>query len=161
MVFEILKTKLETLNTDCEDVARSAINDLYACAKYDGSRFVVPSFDEAAAVLLNLIAAKERAFLHEIDRVLRTPGVKMDFADFDKARELILELFAKQHYLERLRIFSEGIARRARGYGQQLDLDAYGAKLAEAAYRAGVMNAVARAQRNVIAELELHANAVR
>lgn len=56
-----------------------------------------------------------------------------------------------------MRIFSEGIARRASSYRLVFDAQAHRVDSHESAYRVVARNALDSARRNVIAELELHA----
>lgn len=156
MIADILKTKLEAIDTECESEVRPEVNKLYAEAHYDGSKFCVPSFQGAGALWLNLIKKKEREFIREIARVLVTPGVTVNKADAVAVRRMIEDAFADDHYLERMRIFHEGIARKAVSYGLVYNAHAYGIDTYESAYRADIMNALRIARNNVIAELELH-----
>lgn len=132
------------------------MDKLYADARYDGSRFYVPSFQAAGALWLNLIVTKEREFIQEIARVLKTLDATLQKKDAAAIKRMIEEVFAEARYLERMRIFSEGVARKARSYGLVFDAQAHGVNIAESAYRAGAMNALRRARSNVLAEFKLH-----
>lgn len=156
MIAEILKTKLEAIDTECEGTVRPEVDKLYAEAHYDGSKYCVPSFQVAGTIWLNLIKKKEREFIREIARVLATPGVTVSKADAVAVRRIIEDAFADDHYLERMRTFQEGIARKAGSYGLVFDAQVHGIDTHESAYRAGTMNALRIARNNVIAELELH-----
>ena len=105
-MLEILKTKLQAIDSECESMARSEIDTYYQSAKYDGSRFVVPPFQEVSAVWLKLIADKERRSQEELAKVADLNGI-------------ISGLFDDSRYLNRLKGFSEGIDRKAASYGIQ------------------------------------------
>jgi hypothetical protein len=152
MIADILKTKLEAIDAYCEGAVRTEVNRLHAEARYDGYRFRVPSFEDAEKLWLNLIVEKEREFIREIGRVLSTPGAVLGKKDAATIKEAIDNFFSEDRYIERLRLFSEGVARTARSYGLVFNAQ----DISEAAYRAGAMNALRRARKNVIAELELH-----
>lgn len=155
MVGDILKTKLEAIDGECEAASRPAVDELYDAARYDGSRFVVPSFQAAGAVWLRVIAEKERSFIAEVGRVLRTPGATLNEHGRKQIQEVIDTSFSESRYLERLKQFPEGVARRAASYGIALDLNTYRFDLADSAYRVGVMNSLRKARTNVLAELAL------
>jgi hypothetical protein len=156
MVADILKTKIEAIDAECEAATRPGVNRLYAEARYDGSRFCVPSFRAASAIWLSLIAEKERRFIEEVGRVLRTPGSFLSGEGEIKIRGVIETVFSDDKYLERLRVFSEGVVRQAASYGLPLDLAAQRFDMADSAYRAGVMNAVRKARTTILAEIALH-----
>ena len=155
MIADILKIKLEALDTECEDTVRSEVGELFAEAHCDSSKYCVPSFQDAGALWLNLIKKKEREFIQEIARVLAAPGVTVKKADVVAVRRIIEDAFADDRYLERMRIFHEGIARKAGSYGLVFDAQVYRFDIHDSAYRADAMNALRFARNNVIAELEL------
>jgi hypothetical protein len=156
MVTDILKTRLTSIDMECESASRPAIDRLYGQAQYDGSKFIVPSFQEASAVWVGLIAEKEQRFSAEIERVLGKPGMVLDSTGVNEIQEYLEALLSTEKYLERLERFSEGVARSASRYGITLDLTKYRFDLANAAYRTGVMNASRAALKSVVAELELN-----
>ncbi len=155
MVAGILKTKLEAIDADCEGVVLSEIDKLYAEARYDGSKFHVPSFQAAGKLWLDLIARKEREFVKEVSRILGTPGVILNVEDAAEVRSFVEGVFAEVRYVERMRIFSEGVGRKAASYGLAFDAKVHRIDIPDAAYRAGAMNALRRARANVLAEVEL------
>ncbi|KRH98820.1 hypothetical protein [Curvibacter sp. PAE-UM] len=155
MIAGILKTKLEAIDADCEGAVIPAINKLYADARYDGSRFRVPSFQAAGALWIDLIARKEREFVKEIARILGAPGVILTVAGTAEVRSFVEGIFSEGRYVERMRIFSEGVGRAAASYGLAFDPMVHRIDIHDAAYRAGAMNALRRARTNVLAEIEL------
>lgn len=154
-IAEILRTKLQGIDTECEAAALLDINNLYGQARYDGSKFVAPSFQDAGAVWLKLISEKERRFVSEVERVCAVSDTVLDAGGQKKVEEIIGQLLGEDRYIERLQGFSEGVARRAASYGSQPDLGRR-FNIADAAYRAGVMNATRKARNNVQAEMSLH-----
>ena len=156
MIASVLQTKLEALDAECEAAARPSVDKLYVEARYDGSRFCVPSFQAAGKIWLDVIAEKERHFIWEIGRVMGTPGAILSQAGGAKIQGVVEATFSDFKYLERLVRFSEGVAQRAAAYGIRLDLVAYRLDIADSAYRAGVTSAVRKARANVLAELALH-----
>jgi hypothetical protein len=155
MVTSILKTKLEAINADCEGAVIPEIHKLYAEARYDGSRFQAPSFQAAGALWLGLIARKEREFIKEISRVLGTPGAILSAEGTAEVRGFVEGILSEDRYVERMRIFSEGVDRKAASYGLVLDTTVHRIDIPDSAYRAGAMNALRRARANVLAEIEL------
>jgi hypothetical protein len=155
-VTEILRTKLQGIDTECETAARPDIDKLYGQARYDGSRFIVPSFQEAGAVWLKLISEKERRFVSEIERVCAVSNAILDATARGKVEEIIDELFDDDRYIDRLKNFSEGIVRIASRYGLALNLSERRFDIVNTAYRAGVMNTARRARKNMRAEIALH-----
>lgn len=155
MIANILKIKLEAIDADCESSVELDINKLYAEARYDGSRFCVPSFQTAGNLWLGLIAGKERDFVAEIAKVLKTPGVMVTKDDMAGIRAAIEVFFVDGFYLNRMQIFSEGVARIAASYGGSFDPAVHRVDLRDAAYRAAATNALRRARATIFAELEL------
>ena len=155
MIANILKTKLEAVDADCESAVMLGVNKLYAEARYDGSRFCVPSFQAAGLLWIDLIASKKRDFVLEIGKVLRTPGVVVTKGEMATIKLAIEGFFAESLYTDRMQIFSEGVARTAASYGVSFDAAGYRVDVRDAAYRAGAMNALRGARATVLAELEL------
>lgn len=155
MIANLLKTKLEAIDADCESATTHDVNKLYAAARYDGSRFSVPSFQVAGTLWIGLIASKERDFVAEIGKVLRAPGVVITADDTAGIKLAIEGFFAEGLYLDRMQIFSEGVARMAASYGVSFDAAGHRLDVRDAAYRSGAMNALRRARATVLAELEL------
>jgi hypothetical protein len=155
MVAGILKTKLEAIDADCEGAVRPEIDKLYAEARYDGSRFRVPSFQGAGALWLGLIASKEREFITEISRVLGTPGAILNAKGTAEVRNFVERIFSEDRYIERMRIFSEGVSRKAASYGLVFDTTVHRIDIPDSAYRAGAMNSLRQARANVLAEIDL------
>ncbi|AJY50437.1 hypothetical protein [Halomonas sp. KO116] len=155
-MLEILKTKLQAVDSECESIARSEIDTYYQSAKYDGNRFVVPSFPQVSAVWLKLIADKEKLSKEEIAKVLSHPNSEISFREIAELNGLISELFNDSRYLDRLSGFSEGIGRKASSYGIQFDPTVYRFDLHESAYQVGVKNSLRKARRVLTAEVSLH-----
>lgn len=125
MVAGILKTKLEAIDADCEGAGLPEIDKLYAEARYDGSRFRVPSFQSAGAIWIGMILTKEREFIKEIARVLGTPGAILSVEGTADVRSLVEGIFSEDRYVERMQIFSEGVGRKASSYGLAFDATAH------------------------------------
>lgn len=155
MIASILKTKLDAIDVDCEGAAIHEIDKLYAEVRYDGSRFRVPSFQAAGASWLDLIARKEIEFIKEIARVLGTPGATLSVEGTVEMRSYVEIIFSDDRYVERMRIFAEGVRRNAASYGLAFDTRVPRIDIPDAAYRAGAMNALRRARASIIAEIEL------
>jgi hypothetical protein len=77
-VLEIVKTKLQAVDGECESKARVQINTCYESATYNGTRFVVPFFPDVSTVWLELIEEKERRSLEELSKVLSHPNSEID-----------------------------------------------------------------------------------
>lgn len=159
MLADILKTKFDAVDTESESAARAEVDNFYDEARYDGSRFCVPSFEAVGAVWLRLIARKEQGLIQEITRVLRTPGATLDKKGVTAVKGKVEAVFAEGHYIDRLRVFFEGVARKAASYGVTFDPNAHRVDIAESAYRVGTMNALRKARSNVLAELTLQSQA--
>ena len=155
-MLEILKTKLQAIDSECEATARSEIDAYYQSAKYDGNRFVVPSFQKVSAVWLKLIADKENLSKDELAKVLSHPNSEISSKEMVELNGLISGLFDGSRYLDRLSGFSEGIGRKAASYGIQFDPSVYRFDLHESAYRVGVKNSLRKARRVLTAEVSLH-----
>ena len=153
---DILKTRLEAINTDCEAEIQLEITKLYNEARYDGTKFRVPSFHIAGSLWLEGIAKKERAFIGEVARVLKTPGALLPQSEANEVYSFIEKIFSEDKYIDRLSQFSEGVARKATSFGLAFDPQAQGVDLRVTAFRAGAMNALRRAKANIVAEIELN-----
>lgn len=157
-VADILRTKLEAIDADCESALTPEVVKLCAEARYDGSKFHVPSFQAAGALWLGLIVRKEHEFIAEIARVLRTPGVILSGKDAVAVRNGIDEIFSGARYLERMQILSGRVARAAERYGLVFDATVHRVDIPDSAYSAGAMKALRKARANVLAELDLHSH---
>lgn len=158
---QALKTRLEAIDAECEGAARPAIDKFYEEARYDGSRFCVPSFRAVGAVWLRLVAEKERRFITEIGGILGHSAAGLSRDGRATIQAFIDATFSEAKYLDRLVRFSEGVGRRAASYGVKFDAAMYRFDVADSAYRVGVMNAARKARSNVLAEIDLrsHPNA--
>lgn len=156
MLGDILKTKLESADAECESTAAAEIQALYSQAHYDGSRFVAPSFQEAGSVWIKLVKAKENEFIQEIVRVSTTSGAYLSRKDVKSVTKVLEHLFRDERYLERVRVFSEGVVRTASRYGIAFEAEAHGLRIHGPGYQAAAKNALRRARKNVMSELELH-----
>lgn len=152
-VLEIVKTKLQAVDGECESKARVQINTCYESATYNGTRFVVPFFPDVSTVWLELIEEKERRSLEELSKVLSHPNSEIDPKGQVEIEKLVDIFFAEPGYVDRLSGFSEGLGRKAMSYGIQFDPSIYRFDLHDSAYRAGVKNALRKARRSLTAEV--------
>lgn len=158
MLSSILKTKLVTIDNECEVSARNEIDNFYREVLYDGSGFRYPSFQEVGGVWQKLIQRKEKEFIVETKRVLDA----MVAIDGDQVGDVlaIVEGFLQDNlYSERLKRFAEDVARKASSYGIPFNRNpgaSRGADLADAAYRVCVINLLRAARRNISTELQLY-----
>ncbi|MFK7161825.1 hypothetical protein V6U78_12345 [Marinospirillum sp. MEB164] len=155
-MLEILKTKLKAIDSECESTARSEIDAYYQSAKYDGSRFVVPSFQKVCAVWLKLIADKENLSKEELTKIWSHPNSEISSKEISELNGLISELFDDSRYLDRFSSFSEDIGRKAASYGIQFDPIVYRFDFHESAYRVSVKNSLRKARRVLTDEVSLH-----
>jgi hypothetical protein len=153
---ELLKTKLNAINADCEQNARAEIDNFYAEAKFDGTHFRVPSFRSVIAVWLRLIATKESEFLAEIARVLKLTQERLSEEDISQLKKVIEEYFTESRYADRMNRFIESIKRKYARYGLAFDPQAYRADIYLSEFQVGILNSIRRARANLLAELYLY-----
>lgn len=160
----ILNTRLKTLDTECERAAKTELDNLFEDAYNGGTNFRAPSPQAAEAIWLKLIARKEREFIQEIDKVLKPKSADQTAArpaisgqeDISATEEAIDELFADDRYMERMQDFYREAARKAALYASSFDAQAKRLDLIDATYRTGITNALRKARRNVLVELEAY-----
>lgn len=160
MVSSILKTKLVTIDNECEASARNEIDNFYREVFYDGSRFRYPSFQDVGGVWLKLIQRKEKEFIDETKRVLDAM-MAIDEDQLRDARAAVESFLQDNLYSERLKRFAEGVERKASSYGISFNLNqgaSHSADLADAAYRCGVINLLRTARRNISTEFQLYSS---
>lgn len=152
-LYEVLATKLSAIDRDCESAALVEIRSLHSQAAYDGGRFRVPSFQEVTSVWLRLIKRKEKEFCAEIARLLSSGQLQPDEAFFASATTLTENYFSEHLFANRLKLFIDGIERKASSYGLKFDAQAHRIDLTAAAYAAEVKNRLSDARKNTHAEL--------
>lgn len=163
MLSSILKTKLVTIDNECEARARNEIDNFYKEVLYDGSGFRYPTFQEVGGVWQKLIQRKEKEFINETKRVLDA----IVAIDGDQVSDVltIVEGFLQDNlYSERLKRFAEDVARKASSYGIPFNRNpgaSRSADLADAAYRVCVINLLRAARRNISTELQLYSSSRR
>lgn len=155
-MLEILKTKLQAIDSECEATVRSEIETFYQSAKYDGNRFVVPSFNQVGAVWLKHIGVKEKLLKEELHKVMSHPNFEIGSKEITELNNLISEIFDDSRYLNRLRGFSEGLGRKASSYGIKFEPSELRLELYESSYEVGVKNTLQKARRTLTAEVTLH-----
>lgn len=153
---KVLAAKLAAIDRECETTARGEIDFLYSQATYHCGRFQSPSLQEASSVWLRLISRKEKEFCAEITRILATAKQSPDDELFTHGMRLIEGYMDEQHYLNRLRVFENGLCRKAASYGLVLDPHADRSDHAMALHETGVKNSLRNACTNISAELALH-----
>lgn len=146
---DMLKARLEAIDSDCETVANIELAKLFEDANPDDGKFRVPSPQAAEAIWLKLIARKEHEFIQEIAKA----GVEREVASTIKTT--IDVLFSDDRYVERMQHFYQEANRKARLHEPTNDMQAKRLDLIDATYRAGVKDALRRARRNIFAELDL------
>ncbi|SCY60810.1 hypothetical protein [Nitrosospira sp. Nsp13] len=151
---DTLKSRLEIIDADCESAMRIELDELYDNAYYDGTKFHLPSPQAAEAIWLNLIARKEREFIQELTPALKSQPTILSKNDASTIEDMVNTLFADDRYLERMRDFYQEVTRKALIYESSFDMDAKRLELLDSTYRMGAANALRKARRNVLAELE-------
>ncbi|HEX8874649.1 MAG TPA: hypothetical protein VF780_08465 [Nitrosospira sp.] len=162
-----LNTRLKMVDADCESAAAAELDKLFEDAHGGGTNFRPPSPQAAEAVWLKLIARKEHEFIQEIDKALKAESAGQSAAkpaipgkeDISAIEETIAELFVDDRYLERMQAFYREAASKAAlhtSYTPSPDAQAKRLDLIDATYRTGITNALRRARRNVLAEVEAY-----
>lgn len=154
-MIDILKTKLLLIDRDCESAARLSINEFYEQVKYEGGKFLVPSFKDVAKVWLKVILRKEQLFNAEIIRISERSNSFLKKDQLEEAQKLVARYFDEDLYLKRLEGFVDGVRRKAAAYGVQFNPQMYRLDLDVAAFAAGVKNNTRRGLSSVFAELKL------
>ncbi len=155
MISSVLQTRLETIDGRCEASARDKIDRFYGEALYDGHRFRYPSFEEVVGVWFRLIQNKETEFIAETKRILDGMA-SVDDAQLSDITNMVTRMLEDHRYIDRLKMFVQGVARKASSYGITFNEQACRLDLADAAYRAGVENLLRLARQNITAEMQLY-----
>lgn len=155
MLSALLKTKLIAIDTACEASSGKEIDSFYKEVRYDGSRFRYPSFQEVGGVWLKLIREKEKEFIAETKRILDAM-ITIDQDQLSEITEIVEDMLQDGRYIDRLKVFAEGVARKASSYGLALSQEACRLDLADAAYRASLKNLLRTTRQNITTELQLY-----
>ncbi len=153
---DILKTRLEAIDADCESAVKLEVDELYNNAYYDGSKFHVPSPQAAEAIWLKLIARKENEFIQEMAQALKPKSAILSKEAASDIEGTIDAAFADDRYVERMQDFYREVSRKALLYGPSFDMKAKRLDLLDSTYRTGIMNALRKARSNILAKLELY-----
>ncbi|ARO88380.1 hypothetical protein EBAPG3_011685 [Nitrosospira lacus] len=151
---DTLKSRLEIIDVDCESTTRIELDKLYDNAYYDGIKFHIPSPQAAEAIWLRLIARKEQEFIQELTPALKSRATILSKNDASAIEGMVNEIFADDRYLERMQDFYREVTKKAMVYESSFDMDAKRLELLDSTYRMGAANALRKARRNVLAELE-------
>lgn len=150
---DILQTRLEAIDADCESAVKTEVDELYDNAYYDGSKFHVPSPQAAEAIWLKLIARKEHEFIQEMDEVLKPGSAALSKEAASNIEGMIDATFADARYVERMQAFYHEVARKGLLYDPSFEMEARRLDLLDATYRTGVIDALRKARRNIHAKL--------
>lgn len=151
---DILKTKLEAIDADCERAIKIEVDALYDNAYYDGAKFHIPSPQAAESIWLKLIARKEQEFIQEIEQVLKPRSAILSREEAFDIEKTIDATFADDRYLERMRDLYQKVAQKALLYETSFDMPGKRLDLLDSTYRAGVIDSLRKARRNILAKLE-------
>lgn len=151
---DTLKSRLEIIDADCESAMGIEVDKLYDNAYYDGTKFHIPSPQAAEAIWLKLIAMKEQEFIQEMTPALKSRPTILGKKDASIIEGMVDEMFADDRYLERMQDFYREVTKKAVIYESSFDMDAKRLELLDSTYRMGATNALRKARRNILAELE-------
>lgn len=151
---DILRTRLKAIDTECESAAKIELDGLSDNSYSDDAKFRIPSPQAAEAIWLKLIARKEREFIQEIVPVLKARPAILSKEAASSIEEAIEETFTDNRYLERMQDFYRKVAGKALLHESSFDMDAKRMDLLDSTYRMGIMDALRKARRNILAELE-------
>lgn len=157
MTTDIFKTRLETIDADCEKAAKIEFDKLFEEVSDDSIKFRAPSPQAAEAIWLKLILRKEHGFTREIAEFLKLKTAAQSALSEDAIStvEIMTDaMFADERYLERMQAFYKEVARKTPAHDPSLGLQAKRMDLIDDAYRTGVKAALRRARHNIISELE-------
>ncbi len=156
MLSEIISTKLRLADQSCEAQALDQIVAFYKQIKYENGRFVFPSLQQVSSVWLKLLREKEQTFISEIQRVSAVFGNKLNPEEYITIVQLVRNLLNDERYSERLKIFVQGIERKAGSYGLTFNPQEHRLDLAYSTYEVGVRNIARQTLASVETELKLH-----
>ena len=151
---DILQTRLEAIDADCESAVKTEVDELYDNAYYDGSKFHVPSPQAAEAIWLKLIARKEHEFIQEMAQVLKSGSASLSKDAVSDIEGMMDAMFADDRYVERMQDFYREVARKAQLYEPSFEMETKRLDLLDSTYRTGIIDALRKARRNIHEKLE-------
>lgn len=151
---DILKTRLEAIDAECESAVKIELDKLYDDAYHDGAKFHIPSPQAAEAIWLKLIARKEDAFIQEMITALKPRSAILSKEAASSIEQMMADMFADDRYLERMQDFYREVAKKALLHTSSFDMDAKRLDLLDSTYRVGVTDSLRKVRRQVLAELE-------
>ncbi|MGH8762846.1 MAG: hypothetical protein ACREUR_06375 [Nitrosospira sp.] len=151
---DILQTRLEAIDADCESTIKTEVDELYDNAYYDGSKFHVPSPQAAEAIWLKLIARKEHEFIQEMDQTLKPGATTLSKEAASNIERMIDAMFADARYVERMQAFYQEVTRKALLHDPSFEMEARRLDLLDATYRTGVIDALRKVRHNIHVKLE-------
>jgi len=104
---------------------------------------------------VNIIKNKECQIKNELNKIVTESGIYLSKEVVIKISDTIKDIFFEGKYLSRLVRFSEGVIRKASGYGIEFDLHLHRFYLANTGYQIGVKNAVRAAYSKIESDLAL------
>ncbi len=150
----LLKTRLEAIDAVCESTMKMELDKLNDNAYHDGAKFHIPSPQAAEAIWLRLIACKEDAFIQEIITALEPRSAMLSKEAASSIEKIMEEMFADDRYLERMQDYYREIAKKALLHASSFDMDSKRLDLLDSTYRVGVADALRKARRHILTELE-------
>lgn len=151
---DILKTRLEAIDAECESAVKIELDKLYDDAYHDGAKFHIPSPQAAEAIWLKLIARKEDAFIQEMITALKPRSAILSKEAASSIEQMMEDMFADDRYLERMQDFYREVAKKALLHTSSFDMDAKRLDLLDSTYHVGVTDSLRKVRRQVLAELE-------
>jgi hypothetical protein len=151
---DILKTRLEAIDAECESAVKFELDELCDNAYHDGAKFHIPSPQAAEAIWLRLIVRKEDAFIKEMITALKPRSGILSKEAVSSIEKIMEEMFADDRYLERMQDYYREIAKKALLHASSFDMDPKRLDLLDSTYRVGVSDALRKARRHILRELE-------
>ncbi|MEO6825236.1 MAG: hypothetical protein ABI167_11060 [Nitrosospira sp.] len=154
MMTDLLRARLATIDAECESAAKIELEELFDNSQAGDTKFRIPSPQAAEAVWLKLIARKEREFIQEIVQVLKARPAVLSKEGASSIKAAIEDAFTDSRYLEKMQDFYREVAEKALSHESSFDMDAKRMDLLDSTYRMGIVDALRKARRSILAEVE-------
>ena len=152
---EILKRKLNIIDSDCEASLMTDIQKIYSNINPPVSRSIALQLKAFEPTMLSSIIKKHRLFTTEMCRILKESNQKIDENHINLITEIVEEKFGADKYKDRINTFLSSIERIYSRYGLVFDQNVYRTDLMKTTYSCSVQNYTRKIRADIAAELHL------
>ena len=156
MSINILNTRLEAINEECEKEIKLKLSKFYNDLDSDDPELNTPSPQVIESLWFDLIAEKEHKFISEITLILNNPDASLSIEDASSIEKTINNVFSDSQYLLRMREFYKQFDEATIANETTINSSDNKIDPIDSVYQEGVSKVLHKARNQVLAKLEFY-----